>query len=64
MLDVEQRVFQGCNLSLLVFINGLFVAVEQAGLDIELSDGGKLEGCYLQKILWGSVSLWNSYRGP
>ena len=45
--NVEQRVAQGCSLSPIlfsVFINGLFVAVEQAGLCIELSDRGKVGG--------------------
>ena len=46
-----------------MFINGLLVAVQQAGLGIELSDGGKVGGCCLQMILWGLVSPGNSYRG-
>ena len=45
--NVEQGVAQGCSLSPIlfsVFINGMFVAVEQAGLGIELSDRGKVGG--------------------
>ena len=45
MFNVEQGVVQGCSLSPIlfsVFINGLLVAVQQAGLGIELSDGGKV----------------------
>ena len=45
VFNVEQGVVQGCSLSPIlfsVFINGL-VVVEQAGLGIELSDGGKFE---------------------
>ena len=41
VFNVEQGVAQGCSLSPIlfsVFINGLLVAVEQAGLGIELSD--------------------------
>ena len=63
---MEQGVAQGCSLSPImfsVFINGLLVAVEPAGLGIELSDGGRVGGCCLQMILWGLVSLGNSYRG-
>ena len=66
VFNVEQGVAQGCSLSPILFsvvINGLLVAVEQAGLGIELSDGGKLGGCCLQMILWGLVSQGNSYRG-
>ena len=47
VFDVEQGVAQGCSLSPIlfsVFINGLLVAVEQAGLGIELSDGGRVGG--------------------
>ena len=47
LFNVEQGVAQGCSLSPIlfsVFINGLLVAVEQAGLGIELSDGGKVWG--------------------
>ena len=49
-----QRVAHGCSLFpilLNMYINSLLVAVEQAGLGIELSDGGKLESCCLQMIL-------------
>ena len=45
------------------FISSLLVMVEKAGLVIKLSAGGKSEGCCLQMILWGLVSLRNSYRG-
>ena len=47
VFNVEQGVAQGCSLSPIlfsVFINGLLVAVEQAGLGIELSDGGRVGG--------------------
>ena len=47
VFNVEQRVAQGCSLSPIlfsVFINGLLVAVEQAGLGIELSDEGRVGG--------------------
>ena len=46
MFNVEQAVAQGCSLSpiFFVFINGLLVAVEQAGLGIELNDGGQVQG--------------------
>ena len=47
VFNVEQGVAQGCSLSPIlfsVFINGLLVAVEQAGLGIELRDGGKVGG--------------------
>ena len=67
VFNVEQGVAQGCSLSPIlfsVFINGLLVAVEQAGLGKELSDGGRVGGySCLQIILWGLVSLGNSYRG-
>ena len=66
VFNVELGVSQGCSLSPIlfsVFINRLLVAVEQAGLGIELSDGVKFWGCCLQMILWGLVSLGNSYRG-
>ena len=43
VFDVEQGVAQGSSLSS-IFINGLLVAVEQAGLGIELSDEGKVGG--------------------
>ena len=49
VFNVQQGVAQGCSLSAILFsvlINGLLVAVEQAGLGIELSDGVKLEGCF------------------
>ena len=65
VFNVEQGVAQGCSLSPIlfcVFINGLLVVVEQAGLGTELSDRGKLEGCCLQIKLWGLVSRGNSYR--
>ena len=51
VFNVEQGVAQGCSLSPIlfsVFINGLLIAVEQARLGIQLSDGGKVEG-------WGVV---------
>ena len=47
VFNLEQGVAQGCSLSPIlfsVFINGLLVAVEQAGLGIELSDGGRVGG--------------------
>ena len=47
VFNVEQGVAQGCSLSPIlfsVFINGLLVVVEQAGLCIELSDGSKVGG--------------------
>ena len=47
VFGVEQGVAQGCSLSPIlfsVFTNGLLVAVEQAGLGIEFSDGGKVGG--------------------
>ena len=47
VFNVEQGFAQGCSLSPIlfsVFINGLLVAVEQAGLGTELSDGGKVGG--------------------
>ena len=43
MLPKDVIYFQFC---FFVFINGLLVAVEQAGLGIELSDGGKVGGYY------------------
>ena len=46
--DVQQGVAQGCSLStILVFINGLFKEVEQAGLGAELSDGSTIVGLVL-----------------
>ena len=66
VFNVEQGVAQRCSLSPIlfsVFINGLLVAVEQDGLGIELSDGGKVGRCCLQMILLGLVSLGKSYRG-
>ena len=53
VFNVEQGVAQGCSLSPIlfsVFINGLLVAVEQAGLGIELSDGGRVGG-QLQRVI-------------
>ena len=45
VFNVEQEVAQRFSLSpISVFINGLLVAVEQAGLGIELSDGGRVGG--------------------
>ena len=44
---LEQGVAPGCSLSpilLSVFINGLLVAVEQAGFGIEFTDVGKVGG--------------------
>ena len=62
---MEQGVAQGCSLSptlFSVFINGLLVAVEQAELGIELSDGGKVGGLLFADDFVGLVSLQNSYR--
>ena len=45
VFNVEQGVAQGCSLSPIlfsVFTNGLLVAVEQAGLGRDLSDGGEV----------------------
>ena len=45
--NVEQGVAQGCSLSPIlfsVFIDGLLLAVEQAGVGIQLSDGGEVGG--------------------
>ena len=50
VFNVEQGVAQECSLSPIlfsVFINGVLVAVEQAGLGIELCDGGKVGGLLL-----------------
>ena len=60
VFNVEQRVAQGCSLSPIlfsVFMNGLLVTVEQAGLCIELSDGGKVgELLFADDFLWVSGS--------
>ena len=57
---MEQGVAQGCSLSPIlfsVFINGQLVAVEQAGLVIELSDGGKVGGLlFADDLVGGCVS--------
>ena len=67
VFDVDEGVAQRCSLSpilFFVFINGLLVAGEQAGVGIELSGGDEVGGLLFADDFVGvSESVGNSYRG-